>query len=250
LNNSEKYHFNDFTTENYRQLIRLAKKNYTFRGFYDFNPEERFILWRHDIDFSVHRAAKLAQVEFEEGIRSTYYLLLHSEFYNLLEKEITDLVFNIIRAGHDIGLHFDAGYYNIQNEDLLEQKLNDERNLIQSVFNVPVKSFCFHITNDFTLSCNKPEYAGLVNAFSEFFQKQIPYCSDSNGYWRYRRLEDVLAKAEDKNLQVLTHPGLWQDEVMSPKQRVYRSADLRSEKMKKWYDDVLKKNGRENIDWK
>ncbi|MBT5716894.1 MAG: hypothetical protein HOI70_08280, partial [Opitutae bacterium] len=49
------------------------------------------------------------------------------------------------------------------------------------------------------------------------------YVSDSNGYWRYRRLWDVLQKSQDSCLQVLTHPVWWQEKPMPPRQRIFRS---------------------------
>ena len=249
MSNEKKYHFNDFTTSNYKRLLGIAKQYHTFKTLSDFNPEENFIIWRHDVDFSMHRALKMAQIEAELGIRSTYYILLHSEFYNLLEKEITGLVNQIIMLGHEIGLHFDSHYANTENEADLEKELSFEKNVLEKLFNIKISSFCFHINNEFTLKCNKSAYAGLSNAFSEYFQKEIAYCSDSNGYWRFTRLEDFLLNPNNKQAQVLTHPELWQDEIMSPKQRVNRCADLRAEKSKQWYNDILTSHNRENIDW-
>ncbi len=247
--NAEKYHFSDFTTENYRKLLRLAKSKYTFCTFTELNGKEKFITWRHDIDFSMHRALKMAQIEAEEGIKATYCILLHSEFYNLLEKEISDILLQIIKLGHSIGLHFDSHYYDIKNETGLEEKLLFEKSIIENLFPIKVDCFCFHITNEFTIGCNKESYAGLINCYSDKFQKEVGYCSDSNGYWRFARLEDILIEAACEKLQVLTHPELWQDEIMSPKQRVYRCIDERAIKTKQWYDTTLKNHNRENIDW-
>jgi hypothetical protein len=42
---------------------------------------------------------------------------------------------------------------------------------------------------------------------------------------------------------------MWQDEVMSPKQRVERCIEGRAMKTRRWYDDVLRRAGRENVDW-
>ena len=50
------------------------------------------ILWRHDVDFSIHRASSLAKIENELGVKATYFLKLHSEFYNLFEKSIFEKV--------------------------------------------------------------------------------------------------------------------------------------------------------------
>jgi hypothetical protein len=62
-------------------------------------------------------------------------------------------------------------------------------------------------------------------------------------------LYEVLLRGEDERLQVLTHPEFWQEEVMSPKERIARCADGRAEKAKQWYDQVVRAYGRENVDW-
>jgi hypothetical protein len=248
-NNCERYHFADFTRENYRRLLRLAKQNYVFRSYTDFARDERFIIWRHDVDFSMHSARKLAQIEAEESVRATYFLYLHSEFYNLLEREITDCVWAILALGHRIGLHFDSHYYGINSEAQFAPLLRREKRILEEFFEQEIKVFSIHIPTPFTLRCRQWQYAGLINTNADYFQTQVGYCSDSNGYWRFRRLEDVLQQATDERLQVLTHPEMWQDTVMSPKQRVYRCIEGRAEKTRQWYDAVLKESGRENIDW-
>lgn len=249
MNNAARYHFADFTLENFRRLVRLAKESYRFRWFTDFDPSERFILWRHDVDFSVHRAAKLAAVEADEGVKSTFFLHLHSEFYNLLEREIRQLVKELVASGHALGLHFDTHYYDVENREQLEEFLAREKRVIEDCFETEVRVFSFHIISAATERFGAMEYRGLINAYADYFRREVSYCSDSNGYWRHRRLEDVLQEATDPRLQVLTHPELWQDTVMSPKQRVHRCIAGRAEKTKRWYDDTLRMHGRENIDW-
>lgn len=249
ITNAEKYHFADFTRDNYRHLLRLAKKNYVFRTFDNYKDHERFVIWRHDVDFSPHAARKLAIIEAEEGVQATYFLLLHSEFYNLLECEITACVKDIMKLGHVIALHVDSLYYKLENKIELCTVLKREKRIIEETFQSSINVFSFHITTPFAVMCNKPTYAGLINAHSRFLRDRVGYCSDSNGYWRFRRLEDVLGAASDKRLQVLTHPELWTDTVMSPKERVWRCIEGRAEKTKHWYDQILKEHGRENIDW-
>ena len=46
------------------------------------DSKERQIIWRHDIDMSVHRAYSLAKLERGLGVKSTFFILPHSEFYN------------------------------------------------------------------------------------------------------------------------------------------------------------------------
>jgi hypothetical protein len=249
MENADRYHFTDFTRENYRRLLRLSLEKYVFCVYTNIDKAERFILWRHDLDTSVHAARRIAQVEAEEGIVATYFLHLHNPFYNLLEREITECVRDIQKLGHPIALHFDTHFYNIQSEKELLKYLTFEKAILEKVFEQKIEVFSFHNTTPFILSCQKWKYAGLINTYSEFFQKQVGYCSDTNGYWRERRLEDVLTQATDRSVQVLIHPEWWQETIMSPKQRINRCIDDRAVANKKWYEQALKKFGRDNLDW-
>jgi len=242
------YHFSDFTLENYKYLLKLGSENYQFTTFNDFSTKDNYIILRHDVDYSVHRALKMAKIESSLGIKSTYFFLLHSEFYNLFERSVADKVEEIISLGHDIGLHFDSHFYKIPSEEVLISKLTLEKDIIESFFSAKINSFCFHITNSYTINCNKEEYAGMINAFSYGFQNNIGYCSDSNGYWRFSRLEDVLTEQRYNKLQINTHPAWWQDEVMAPKKRILRSIYGRSERVIEAYNKILIKTGRDDID--
>lgn len=247
MENSVKYNYADFTRENYRKLLKLAKQKYEFCSFDDFSKSPNPVLWRHDIDFSVHSAFALASIEHEESVTSTFFIHLHNEFYNVLEKEITHLLQNIFKLGHKAGLHFDCHYYGISSEAELEEKLKFEKNIIENIFQVPVNVFSYHNTTEEILSFDSDKYAGMINTYSANLKKEFGYCSDSNGYWRFERLEDVLLSGKFKKLQVLTHPAWWQEEVLSPRQRIWRCIEGRGQKTKDNYDAILSSMGRENI---
>lgn len=247
--NAERYHFANFTRANYRHLLRIAKDKYPFRTYTNFNPDERFILWRHDVDFSMHAARTLARINSEEGIVATYFLSLHSELYNLLEREITQCVRDIVSSGQEIGLHFSPDYYGITCREELDTWLRYEAGILENIFGQKIRVFSFHNPTASTMGFREWQYAGLINTCAEFFHMQVGYCSDSNGYWRVRRLADVLRDARDERLQVLTHPEWWQPAAMSPRQRVHRCIDGRADNAKRWYDQMLKDAQRENVDW-
>src|SRR5262245_53947913 len=65
--------------------------------------------------------------------------------------------------------------------------------------------------------------------------------------WLYRRLEDVLVSASERPLQVLTHPGMWQDSPMPPRQRVERCIQGRAKATAEFYDNLLRVAGRPNF---
>lgn len=252
MTNKEKYHFKDFTQHEYRKLLQLAKQRYAFKGYTNYQEAKiPFVIWRHDIDFNLYYALQLAIIEQEEKVSATYYLLLHSNLYNLLSVTNKKIVQQIIALGHTIGLHFDSSYYNIQQEDDLEQYLTFEKKILEDTFQVPITSFSFHINTPFTMQCEKPTYAGMVNSYATYFKKELEYCSDSYGYWRFKRLEEVITNIPDKNLHILTHPEWWQESVKSPLQRLHDCVQQQATQMMKGDSDILQAINREYqyIDW-
>lgn len=236
----------DFTEAHYRQLLRAAKASYRF-ATYDAIPwGTRFVLWRHDLDFSINRAAALAGIEADEGVTATYFVNPRSEYYNPFEPGQARLLKHILGLGHRLGLHFDAAFHDLQDEEELHSKVAQEGRWLEESFDVRPVVFSFHNPGGAHLQCDADSYGGLVNCYSRRFKAEIPYCSDSNGYWRFRRLHDVLAEATDPCLQVLTHPGWWQAQPMPPRQRLFRCAYGRADATMRDYDDSLRAHGRLN----
>jgi hypothetical protein len=238
--------FEDFIEINYRKLIKKAKKNYQFILYEEVKLKSSFVLWRHDVDISMHRALRLAEIEHEEGVKSTYFLQLSSSYYNIFENEIKNLVFEILKLGHQIGVHFDPTIYTINTPEDFKSFLTFEKKILEKLFNVEIKSFSFHNPLQEHLELGTYEIAGMVNTYSYFLQKNIEYCSDSCGYWRHKILEDFLEQGY-KNIQVLTHPEWWQKEVLSPRDRIHKCIDGRALNNKVMYDEGLAKLGRLNV---
>ena len=116
----------DFTEVHYRQLLRVARASYSF-ATYDAIPwGTRFIIWRHDLDYSINRAAALANIEAEESVTATYFVNPLSEYYNPFEPKQAQVLKHILSLGHRLGLHFDAAFHNIQNEEQLHSKVAQE----------------------------------------------------------------------------------------------------------------------------
>lgn len=246
--NQLKYNFADFTFSEYKKLLCIAKAKYEFRLYDEIEPQDDFILWRHDIDFSVDSSLKLANIEYENQIRSTFFIHLHSEFYNPLEKHTTEKINNILKLGHDIGVHFDFGFYD-RNVPMMERYLNMEKEILETTFQREVKVFSFHNPTEFELTCEDYQYANMVNTYAQFFKTQVGYCSDSNGYWRHKRMKDYLMETEEARLQILTHPNWWSEKVLSPKQKIVSCIEQRSATTYAQYEDSLALHSRENIDW-
>jgi len=241
--------WSDFTEDAYSRLVDLARDRYRFATFDD-RREDRHVLWRHDLDTSVHRALRCAQIEDEKGVVATYFFCLRLPYYNLLEPAVQALACRIVALGHRVGLHFDASAYIEETWSLprLEARLAEERDLLARLLNSRVDAVSFHDpTAGNVLRFDQAELAGMTNAYGRTLRHDYGYCSDSNGYWRFAPITDVIASGEHERLQVLTHPEWWTLEPMAPRQRIERAILGRARAAMHSYDEHLARSGRQKI---
>jgi hypothetical protein len=240
--------YEDFTEAAYTDLIDAARARFAFEPFGTVATAPH-VLWRHDVDVSVHRALALARIEERAGVRSTYLLSLHSAFYSLLEAAVAQRVREIADRGHWLGLHFDlAAYDGLDDTAELERRIRQERQLLEDWLGRPVTALSFHNPDVIAVPAMRAErLAGLPNAYSQTLAERCEYVSDSNGYWRFRRLADVLADTGIEHLHVLTHPEWWPPEPLSPRARLERAATGRARGVLEANDADLERFGRLNI---
>lgn len=239
-----KYNSKDFSEKTYKILLKKINNKTIF--YDEIRANDKFTLWRHDVDISVHRAYQLAKIEKKKNIRATYFLLLGSNFYNIFEKEIKTLINKISSLGHQLGLHFDLSNYDIKTKKQLEKYLTFEKQILENLFQTKIKVFSFHNYSKKCQKFNNFTYANMINVYSRYFKSTAQYLSDSNGYWRFRRLDNFLDQKYEK-VHVLTHPVWWQKKTMLPFDKIKKSANGRLKNMIFNYQKVLKKTGRKNI---
>lgn len=240
--------FADFTEAAYRDALKLARRNYRFVRF----PEAGDVgtmLWRHDLDYSIHRSRRLAEIEVDEGVVATYFLFPRSPYYNILASPIADQVSRILTLGHDLGLHFDPAFYDesVQANGLIGA-IEMERDIVARQFGHLPSAISFHNFGILDPAKFSDDIvAGMVNAYGTTLRANYSYVSDSNGVWLHRRLKTVLEEAKEERLQVLTHPEWWTPEVMPPRARLQRAIDGYASAMGRWYDETTARHGRPNI---
>lgn len=249
MTNSITYNFDDFTLEQYKALLDLARSKYSFIDYQSVEPGVSGLIWRHDVDFSIPSSLELARIEADHAVKATYFIQLNSEFYNVFAPTTRASINEIITLNHSIGLHFDISSYAIRDTSVLISKLQHEKRLLEDLLDTEITVFSFHNPDAAALSYSDFSYGGMINTYGDIFRNEIGYCSDSNGIWRFARLHDVLEKAEHRCLHVLTHPAWWTETIMSPRQRIMRALARQSEIVLSAYDAVLADHGRENIDW-
>ncbi len=233
-----------FTLRGFVSLIELAKERFAFAPFSDIPWGSSFLLWRHDVDFSLNRAHQCAVVEHRLAVVATYFINPTSAFYNPLEKSQSQLIARISEMGHRIGLHFDANGVSLSD---LDAAIQAQRVTLERICGVNVEAVSFHNPKPDHLMNDAETYGdGLINAYSSTLMQGVTYCSDSNGYWRHRSLKDVINDPSVRQLQALTHPAWWQDTEMPPRSRIFRSVYGRASSVMTEYDGLLVRDGREN----
>ena len=90
-----------FNYTEYTNIINLIKQNLPIIDFADVNAHtEKFCVIRHDIEFSIDRAVKLAELEKDLGVKTTYTVQLRNNTYNALSEKNIEAIHYIKGLGH------------------------------------------------------------------------------------------------------------------------------------------------------
>ena len=185
-------------------LVRFDEVNYT--------PGPKAII-RHDIDISTGLAVRMAEKEAIEGVSSTYFAMISSDFYNAFDRENRSNLREIRNYGHEVGLHFDISKYKYDTEDELKAYIKGELSILQHIIGDKVRSISWHIPpKDYVgKEIGFLRDDGIMNAYDPMFVNNYKYVSDSMMRWREDPYEYIdVDKCE--NLQILTHPVWYSDE--------------------------------------
>jgi peptidoglycan/xylan/chitin deacetylase (PgdA/CDA1 family) len=206
-----------FTHARYRQLLRAAGAGgYRFAGFGELvapaAADARLCLLRHDCDNDLVAAARLAEIEAEEEVRSTFFLMLRSALYNLLAPTGRDLVGRILEHGHWLGLHFDESVVDGEPDARVAELVDRERQVLREEFGQEIRVVSFHqpgrriLENRIKLSC--------LNTYDRQDMADVHYTSDSNLVFRGGEPEALFAEGSHSRIQILIHPEWWTAEPM------------------------------------
>ena len=201
----------EFTNSGYVSLLHNLKKHgYEFCNYHNYEKVKRPVILRHDIDNDIARALRLSEIERENGVASTYFVLLTSNFYNCFAKRSIEMLRNIVCGGHEIGLHFDETAYG-EGIDVVKT-IEREAGLLSEAIGQEITAVSMHRPSKKTLGANYVIKGGeIVNSYSELFFHDFKYLSDSRRHWR----EDVLGiieREEYDKLHILTH-AFWYNDV-------------------------------------
>lgn len=200
----------NYSLQSYRLIIeRALASGYDFAPFTEApTPAARRIYLRHDVDYSLKLALRLAQINAQLGVRGTFFVLLRSQVYNLLSSWSCEIVGRIHELGQHIALH--AVVRGSAPEQVGANLLADFE-FARS--NLPMLSpvFSWHNPTAELIEggLGSEQLAGLTNAYSARFIKEIAYFSDSNMRHAADDFLEFVSSGKYPTLQLLLHPLNW-----------------------------------------
>ena len=170
----------------------------------EFSLEQRNLLLRHDVDFDLACALELAIREFEMEIKSHFFFLSSSPYYELESKEVKNRIKEISNLGHVIGLHYDASKEK-------EESFEIQKSTLEDCLEISIKLFSQHnpSINGFSRNISHKSATDVMQLNKNF--KPI-YMSDSN--MSPRRNFHSTFQDED-NIHLLLHPEYWVSEILN-----------------------------------
>jgi len=201
-----------FTYDRYVELVeKLKLGEYEFCNYFNWPESESPVVLRHDIDNDIGKALCLAKVEHKANVKSTYFVLLSSEFYNVFSNKNREMLLHIHSLGHEIGLHFDEMNYPVFFGNLKEivRKIEMEAGVLSEVLGMKIRVVSMHRPSKRILDANL-EIPGIVNSYSRLFLDEFKYVSDSRRRWR-EPIEEYVEKRIYRRLHILTH-AFWYSE--------------------------------------
>lgn len=198
-----------FSIEHYFEVLNILKKEFvigTIGEYEKLKKSKKFLILRHDVDFSLDYALELAKKESNNEIKSTYFILLHGEYYNPFDKKNTKIIREISNLGHEIGLHYDTSFFSESSKKEIES-IRDEIKVLEMITKREITSISQHIPSETRGIFTNLKDVGLIDSRDPEITKHVKYISDSGHFWR----EGCMCK-HIKNfdrLQILTHPIWW-----------------------------------------
>lgn len=176
-----------------------------------FRPGSPHLMLRHDVDLDLVRAAELARIERTLGVRSLYFVLIGSQFYNPLSRAGRSLVREIVSCGHRVELHFDPGPDARPEDDDLHARARAEASMLARTSGRRVRMIAFHRpTAQAPWILGYPgTIGGRPHTYAPPWFGPVDYRSDGAAHWHHGHPHKAESVARGTAMQLVTHPYLW-----------------------------------------
>jgi len=175
--------------------------------------------FRHDVDISLKKAVEMAEFESKNGIKSTYYILLSSPYYNALEAENLQRIRTLRELGMGIGLHYDNSI-KLQDANQCCSEIIIQLGILQHhIGELEEKSVTFHKPlRGVDINAETVNLLNLSNIYSPNFDQRFKYISDSGHNWRENPYDIINT---NDMVHINTHPEWYNNEEMDMEDCIY-----------------------------
>ncbi|MFG6376998.1 MAG: hypothetical protein K1W19_01520 [Lachnospiraceae bacterium] len=195
-----------FTFEWYGYLLKLlSEHDYHFANYHNWKQIKNPVILRHDVDNDLSKALEMAEFESKREVKSTYFVLISSDFYNIFSMKNSRLIHQIQNYGHEIGLHFDEMKYPqaVGNIDKIREEIIKEADILSYITECPVKTVSMHRPSKAVLNIDL-QLPDIINSYGQVFFQEFKYLSDSRRHWR-EPVEDIISSEKFERIYILTH---------------------------------------------
>ncbi|MDG6218794.1 MAG: hypothetical protein QCI00_05085 [Candidatus Thermoplasmatota archaeon] len=233
----------DFTLQIYDRLCFAIKDSgynpITFKSYCegDFDAESNFIIIRHDVDKLPYNALKMAKIEKQHDILSTYFFRLTKEVFS------PKTMIEIEHLGHEIGYHY----------EVIDKARGDERKAIK-IFEreleklrnyCNISTICMHgnpmtpwLNRDLWETHDFNEYQIIGEPYITINYDEVLYLTDTGRSWKPKseikdvaytnpKFEGIIKDIDStekliqyirtrslENACINIHPQRWNDEMI------------------------------------
>ena len=230
----------DFTLQKFTEILDcLLYNGYSYQSLEDFlyNPAEKVVILRHDVDRSPLLSLNTARLENSKGVKGTYYFRIVKASNNPL------VMSEIVLLGHEIGYHYeDLTSSNGVPENAIQ---TFESNLYYFRKFYPVKTISMHGSpaskwdnRDLWNNYSYRDFGIIAEPYFDLDFHKVLYLTDTGRKWngdrssvrdkvfqenflalkeRLKNSDHILAAAHAKELPVqlmiTIHPQRWSDDL-------------------------------------
>jgi hypothetical protein len=186
-------------------LTDFVRAGYSTVRFDEVRTDDAHLVLRHDVDFDLRFAVRVGEVEAQLDLRSTFFIMVRSECYSILDGAAKEHLDRLAEQGHGIGLHLDASLYA---PDELAEGAREELRILEWISGRPVEAISFHRPAPHLVGSDRGAMP-VPHTYEPRFTKDVHYVSDSQGRFRFGTPFESPAFHERRAIQLLLHPIWW-----------------------------------------
>lgn len=206
-----------YRMKKYEELLaELSQDKYDIRPFKDYfsgkknDPNKITVYIRHDVDISLQRQHKMAELEKKYGIQSTYLFRLHAERYEF--EQAKPIIQDLVKDGFEIGFHYESLSQTKGDSESAIKLFAEELKQIREITPIHIVAAHGDKYKNRTIWPSIPKEK--LKVWSCYDLKRDHYISDAGGYDMFKRFghhlfQKLTKTAKGEIVQILIHPDWW-----------------------------------------